>query len=186
MSSKYSQNSRKFFKRIVQRENVPSAAPSSNKNDAFFRHPQNRSQKDSPPPYFLRIGPLQNAEFKARSIFTTPFLCALSRLIPWRQNWNPKNFRNLFWRQEGGSERGNYGHQNRLSLLRTLQIYMQFKTDHTVHSWEYLPESTCLCDINSLGCTEAVNILITKRAWNKQNISSERKNIENQNSIART
>ena len=26
---------------------------------------------------------------------------------------------------------------------------MQFKTDHTVHSWEYLPESTRLCNINS-------------------------------------
>ena len=39
----------------------------------------------------MRIGPLQNAEFKARSIFGTPLLCALSRRIPFRENENYKN-----------------------------------------------------------------------------------------------
>ena len=57
---------------------------------------------------------------------------------------------------------------------------MQFKTDHTVHSWDYLPESTCLRIFIVLGCTEAVKFLVAKGAWSKQNISGERKNDENQ------
>ena len=39
----------------------------------------------------MRIGPLQNAEFKARSIFGTPLLCAVSRRIPFCENENYKN-----------------------------------------------------------------------------------------------
>ena len=84
------------------------------------------------------------------------------------------------------SRTARFSHWTRLPPLEMMYFLYISLGMAAVYSWVWIQNMQQTTKVCENARVRVARILITKRAWSKQNISGERKNIANQNSMART